>query len=1027
MTDTVFLPKFQEGMAKLNAAQKQAVETLDGPVLVFAGPGTGKTQVLTLRIANLIAQGIAQPQEILALTFTNAAAANMRERLVELIGTTAHQVNFHTFHSFCAQVLIDNREYFSLHAQAKPLDDLQRLLILEEIIKTSALSALRPAGDKYYYLNHLVDALAKLKKEAVTPEKLALLIDKQEKTTQLAIEKELSKKRPAKGKIAIWKKNLAKQNELLLIYRQYQQKLLEKKYYDYDDMLIFVADGFTSNPDLLADYQERFQYFLVDEYQDTNNAQAKIMSLLASYWSSPNYFVVGDPQQSIYRFQGANLENFLSFAKTYPELKTITLDSGYRCSQHLYNLAAQLIKQYTRSVDDFIPQAQLRAISDCQLPLLIQKYAQRDEEILSVFEQIKSLQKKGVKLSEIAVIYRSNVELARWRELAPLWQLPFTTDASTNILQQPVISALLNCWQLLVNLDDSYLAEEYLWHYLWQPLDLVPQLALLQLRSVLRQRQQLLISLILKGELTTFIDEAKTQKNLDLSAIDIKVIAALQALGKKLLTYHALSLNTPLINWFKQFLTDFAYFPLPVAWNQLTDSLSLYTFERTLLAWHEEKTLFLSEVLSMIDTMQQHGQIMSMKSWQCQQDALVFTTAHKAKGLEWDYVFITGLSKNNWDKLKQKVFIPLPDGILSEQLDSQQSDDNTRLLYVALTRARKQAVISYHQFDHTSESERSPSMFFDFFVQLNAGVKKSLPAVAKQQQLSQRLYQLLSPPVKYTFRQEAKDFFAQKVKTLIMSPTMLNDYLADTQCFIDRYLLEMPDFAPNISKEFGNSCHFVLEKMGQHYLRTGNLGSSEEWLALFSDDYGRKYLPEPEKSAYVKIGHDSLSAYHQQWSEHIKQVKLFACEKLFGSQGDLVVEGVPIRGKIDRLDLLSAKTGEVQAVDYKTSRSCSLLSLNKGRTGFPLSPREKTLPLFLRSAARRQLLFYKLLLDTDKRFSYQVNSGVLDFIKFTPTHKPTRLSVPLLPEEVAALIVLIKTVWQEIINLEFLSDSSLLE
>ena len=130
--------------------------------------------------------------------------------------------------------------------------------------------------------------------------------------------------------------------------------------------------------------------------------------------------------------------------------------------------------------------------------------------------------------------------------------------------------------------------------------------------------------------------------------------------------------------------------------------------------------------------------------------------------------------------MKQKVFIPLPDGILSEQLDSQQSDDNTRLLYVALTRARKQVVISYHQFDHTSESERSPSMFFDFFAQLNAGVKKSLPAVVKQQQLSQRLYQLLSPPVKYTFRQEAKDFFAQKVKTLIMSPTMLNDYLADT-------------------------------------------------------------------------------------------------------------------------------------------------------------------------------------------------------------------------------------------------------
>lgn len=1019
-----FSTKFSQEIAKLNPEQRQAVQVLEGPVLVFAGPGTGKTQVLTLRIANLIAQGVAEPTEILALTFTNVAVTNMRERLVKLIGPIAHQVSFHTFHSFCAQVLAENREYFPLHSQARPLDDLHRLLILEEIIKNAPLSVLRPAGKKYHYLSTLKKVLTKLKQEAITPEKLALLINQQEKDNQLAIEQELSKKRPSKNKIKSIEKNFAKQKELLLVYQQYQKKLMEKKYYDYDDMLILVADGFAKNPDLLAEYQERFQYFLVDEYQDTNNAQAKVISLLASYWQEPNYFVVGDPQQSIYRFQGANLENFLSFTKAYPKAYQITLSSGYRCSQLLYDLAAKLITEHTTSSShsDFIPSAQLKAISHCQLPLLIQKYDRRDQEILAVFERIKTLQKEGVKLSQIAIIYRNNAELSRWRELAPLFELPFTTDAQDNVLEQPIIMALLNCWRLLVNLDDSYVAEEHLWFYLWQPLDLVSQLALLQLRAILRREQKLLITLILKDELASFISQLKTDRQLDCSAIDEKTINALQALGKTLLQYHALSLNTPLIHWFKQFLADFAFFPLPTSFEQLAAKLSLYTFERQLAAWQQEQTLFLSDALSMIDTLNEHQQDLPIQlGWQ-QTDAITFTTAHGAKGLEWDYVFITGLSKNNWDKLKERQLIPLPSGILSEQLDSCYSDDNTRLLYVALTRARKQAFISYHQFEKLGETERSPSLFFDFFTHSGNGVQNHQATSSSQEQLSQQLDKLLAPPISYSFKQEARDFFAQKVKTLIMSPTMLNDYLGNTEHFINRYLLEMPDFTPNVNREFGNSCHLVLEKMGQHYLRTGDLGSSEKWLALFSTDYQRKYLPEPEKSAYAKIGRDSLEAYYQQWSEQIKQAQPLACEKLLGSQGDLVVAGIPIRGKIDRIDLLSRQTGEVQAVDYKTGTVIKPAELKHGKL-VELSEREKTLPIFLRSSVRRQLLFYKLLLDTDKRFPYQVNSGVLDFIKLTISSKPVKRQVPLLDEEVSALVELIQIVWREIMNLEFLADA----
>ena len=307
-----------------------------------------KTQVLTLRIANLIAQGMAQPEEILAITFTHAATVNMRERLVKIIGPTAHQVNFHTFHELAAQIISESSEYFPLH-QAQMVDDLQQLLLMEEIVATLPLVVLRPAGKKFFYVHELINAIGKLKQEAITPLAYYALMTASVKKLQQMIAQERDKKRPARGKIATWQKSIDKQKELAMVFAAYQHTLVRRGYYDYHDMIAMVVAALRQYPDLLATYQERWQYFLVDEYQDTNNAQAELLHLLASYWQAPNLFVVGDPQQAIYRFQGANLENFLLFAKQYPQVKEISLTCGYRCGQITYNLAHELILQQTQS------------------------------------------------------------------------------------------------------------------------------------------------------------------------------------------------------------------------------------------------------------------------------------------------------------------------------------------------------------------------------------------------------------------------------------------------------------------------------------------------------------------------------------------------------------------------------------------------------------------------------------------------------------------------------------------------------
>ncbi|MDR0462784.1 MAG: UvrD-helicase domain-containing protein, partial [Pseudomonadales bacterium] len=315
------MDKFEQNYQLLNDNQRLAVDTLEGPVMVIAGPGTGKTQVLTLRIANLIKSDVAEPENILALTFTNAAAANMRKRLVEMIGVTGYQVRICTFHAFCSTIIGDNGQYFPLNQKSEALSDLATYEIFEEILTKLRLQKLRSTKEKFYYLKDIISSISTLKREGVSEAEFEKIVETQK------IEFAQQKDELKKPEIKKWQTNIAKWEDLILIYNEYQQLLQKKNLFDYSDMINFVKDAFIKHEDLLLNYQEQFQYLLVDEYQDTNGAQDNIIDLLTSYWKeNANVFVVGDPNQSIYRFQGASLENFLGFVERYPKAQIVGLD-----------------------------------------------------------------------------------------------------------------------------------------------------------------------------------------------------------------------------------------------------------------------------------------------------------------------------------------------------------------------------------------------------------------------------------------------------------------------------------------------------------------------------------------------------------------------------------------------------------------------------------------------------------------------------------------------------------------------------
>lgn len=1004
MTDSscVYEEKFSAALAELNAQQRLAVETLEGPVLVFAGPGTGKTQVLTLRIANLLAQGLAEPQNILALTFTKAAAANMKERLATFVGPLAYQVNINTFHGFCQDIIETHGEFFPLRHDSQVLDELTGYEIMEKILLSLPLTILQPAGDKLYYLRTLTDKINQLKQENITPDKYQELLEKERQHVALLQEAELAKKRPSQNKIITWQKKLKKQEELLSVYQAYCQELQKQNLYDYTDMILWTIQAWQNHPDLLAECQEQYQYLLVDEYQDTNNAQSEILRLLMAHWQDeqPNIFVVGDAQQSIYRFQGANLENFLRFQKDYPQTQVIALTVGYRCSDKIYQLAHHLIRETDLKEASTLLKNFEHRVGD---PVTLTACQSADSEIIEIIKQLQTLQKAKVPLEKIAVIFRQNNEATRLLELFAQYGIPVEIEGGIDVLRQNIIEQLLQILRFLENFSDRELSDFLLAQIIWQPWFDLPALPLIELLQKARAERKGILELLLNSS------EPVLQKFSQLLVAWQKSLAtaSVTELMQKILQ------ESNLLTWINK---------QPNRIHLLT---YLYTWQSTLSYWQQQQKtpLTLDSVLAKVDLMQNHNLKMIVQDLNVQTGAVSLTTAHKAKGREWDYVFIYGFGDNNWHKKKREL-LPLPAGILQEQDPQEDAAENRRLFFVALTRAKKQTRISWH-LSEIGDEKAVPKLPSPFVYQLQeeqtAGLVVERPAALTAEQANRELEKLLQPPAVVDFDAQARAFLRQQAQDLIISPSLLNDYLEDPQLFLQRYLLKMPNEPVTVAREFGSSLHLALEKYYQPRIQGGDFLPLEQVQQIFQADFSAKNLPEKDKKNYLRIGLESLSEYLDNYQQADAAIRILAVEKKFGYQKYLTVDDARLGGKIDRLDLLADNCARV--VDYKSGKAQSeneILGKTKKTT---LSDREKTLPPALQNKTMRQLLFYKLLCQLAPDFPYTIESGMIDFVKKAPSSKPVRRQFSLPDEQVEQLKNLIREVWQEIKNLEFLEKN----
>ena len=466
-------PSFEEAYQGLNIAQKKAVDSIEGPVMVIAGPGTGKTQILSIRIGNILKKTDCDPKSILCLTYTEAGAKAMRDRLQKFIGATAYDVGIYTFHSFCNLIIRENPEEFGLFGNFDLASDLDLNNIATDITKSFQKDhPLYNYKNNYAYtIYNILKLIQLIKQENWDPNKI---IDDYKKEIISSKDSDIYiyKQNRGNNKKGDFNENLYKKDTDKLkryiaffeCFEKYQESLRTKELFDFHDMLKWVLEKFKNDDTFLAKYQERFLYYLVDEYQDTNGIQNEIIYQLNSYFDSPNIFVVGDDDQAIYRFQGAKMDNMIEFnAKYKPEI--IVLTDNYRSSQHILNAAGysiqnnieRLINIRTDLNKDLTAAGKNKAYNN-QVKII--EYYNFEAEVVGVCQQIKSNIDNGIEPKEMAILYKKNNEADSYVKYLQALKIPYSVSKEVNVLQETIIKQIIKLLDFIQKAQRSPFAND---------------------------------------------------------------------------------------------------------------------------------------------------------------------------------------------------------------------------------------------------------------------------------------------------------------------------------------------------------------------------------------------------------------------------------------------------------------------------------------------------------------------------------------------------------------------------------------
>ncbi|MEO7524576.1 MAG: ATP-dependent DNA helicase [Ferruginibacter sp.] len=1032
--------KFQEEYERLNEQQRLAVDTIEGPVMVIAGPGTGKTQILAARIGKILLETDTLPQNILCLTYTDAGTIAMRRRLIQFIGPDAYKVNIHTFHSFCNEIIQENLSLFDKNSM-DPISDLQAIDLFRKLIdgfeKGNPLKRYR--GDVYYEIRNLRNLFDTMKKEGWTkafinerienyisalPErdgyvakratgnfkKGDIRIDKiDEYIKSLPTRDEYVAKRAVgdfkKGdvrldKIAEEVEKIEKLRAAVNEFENYQNLMRRKSRYDFDDMINWVIKVFEENKNLLASYQERFQYILVDEYQDTSGTQNKLVQLLISYWDKPNVFVVGDDDQSIYRFQGANVENMLEFANNYTkDLMTVVLTNNYRSTQPILDISKTLINRNDERLVKQIPNLSKELVSSSvkrnsltNLPVIIEYNSVKDE-MADISYKVFDLLQKGNAPGKIAIIYKENKYGEALAKYFRLKGIPVFSKRSINILEDPFINKLIQILRYLnAEHDTPYGGDEILFELLHYDLYNIPPIEIAKLTVEVNSKKY-------GGEaisIRKLLSDRSNAAPRDL--FDTGLNNNLKNTGFAIEKLIAAVSNNTLQQLFEQIILQAGVLTYIMKAVNKVEMMQLLTalFDFIKDETSRDPYLGLKGLIDIIDLMQKENLAIPMVQVSGSEKGVNLLTAHGSKGLEFEYVFFSGVNAGSWEKKRKPGGgYKFPDTMFASQPAAKDEEELRRLFYVALTRAEVHLNISYAKYKADGK-EMEPSMFIAEILEQHILPVEKIELTAGQLMDFELLqFTAQSPEIERT----EEDFITALLDKFVMNVTALNSYLDCPLGFYYRNLIRIPS-GKNEATEFGSAIHHALEK----FFRKMQDGKQEvfpekkEMIAEF-EWYMKRHRENFTKEAFerrMEYGHEVLSNYYDKYIHEWN--KVVAVERNIRG---VVVNGVPLKGKLDKLEFNGK---EVNVVDYKSGDIDKAIPKMK-------APHEKEPN---GGDYWRQAVFYKILIDNYDQKDWKVISTEFDFVEPDKKKEYRKAKIVISPQDTETVKHQIKDVWEKI-------------
>lgn len=866
---------------KLNKEQLEAIKFSEGPLLIIAGAGTGKTTVITERIKYLILSQKAKPHEILALTFTEKAAREMEERVDIGLPYGYTQMWISTFHSFCDRILRDNALQIGLDPRYRLMTEAEAIQLLRNHLFDLDLDYFRPLGNPTKFISGLLQHFSRLQDEDVTPNAYRDWVQSQK--SKVKSQKYKSKLKDEKAL------EIEKWEELARAYQQYEEIKVKKGLLDFGDLITKTLQLFRERPNILKEYQRQFKYVLVDEFQDTNYAQNELVKLLVG--KNGNITVVGDDDQSIYRFRGAAVSNVIQFRKNFPKAKVIVLTKNYRSTQEILNRAYALIQfnnpdrlEVVEKIDKKLRSQVARDGSEIKFI-----HADRVEnEADLITKEIKKLgTEEHYKWKDFAILVRANNHAEPIMRALSRHGIPYQFLGPGRLFRQPEIIDLISYLKVLNNFEDS-----------------VSFYRVLSMDSLDISGRELAIlgNYAKKNNLSLFeaAEKIGSEKVKKITSLVNKHFGLMRKETAGQLLYYFLE-ETGLL---PKLLSPESAEAEKKAKNisKFFDKLKTYEVD------HEDATV--PAVVDWLNLSLEIGEspLAADTDW-TDVNAVNILTVHSAKGLEFPVVFLVNLVAQRFPSTERREQIPIPAELIKEVLPvgDYHLEEERRLFYVGMTRAKEKLFLTAA--DYYGEGKREKKLSPFIFEALGEKLASSKQQGASGGQLSFLDFQrsetilhttdyMLHPPIDYLSYSQIEMF-----KTCPLHYKL-------------KYIYKLPT-APSASQSFGTSIHAALKSFYEKVMK-GEKPTEKLLINLLELNWVKEgYQGKEHERKFLEKGRDYLRGFLREGFN--PKILPAVLENPFIVPLKPLVAGdrpLKIGGKIDRVDILP--DGKVEVIDYKT-------------------------------------------------------------------------------------------------------------